>query len=226
MQQRVTEIAESTVELSKGDTLVHSGAPFKHLYLVLSGAFKSVEIGEAGRTQIICFHGPRELMGLSGFAQHICATDLVAIAPSLVCEFPVAALQLALGADRLLLDHLLTYVSERLAQAEHDQFMLGSLSATQKIAFFLLRMQGKLRRSGEDPRRLELPMTREEIGSYLGLTMETVSRLFSQLQTEGVARVDKRSVWILREDLLQIWRDEGVEFTPPTRKKPPMLKIA
>lgn len=226
LQQRVTEAAAAMVEVNKGETLAHSGMPFKHLHLVVSGAFKSVQLGEDGRTQIVCFYGRRELMGLSGFAQHVHTTDLVALAPSLICEFPVAAVQSIIDADGMLRDRLLAYVSESLAQAEQDQFMLGSMSATQKIAFFLLRAQDKRRRNAEDPQRFELPMTREEIGSYLGLTMETVSRLFSQLQTQGVVRVDKRLVQILRDDLLQVWRSGGVEFSAPVRKKRPDLKFA
>ncbi len=226
LQQRVTELAEATLELSKGETLAHSGMPFKHLYLVVSGGFKSVQIGEDGQSQIVSFHSPRELMGLSGFAQHAYTTDLIALAPSLVCEFPVAAVESVLGADRTLLDHFLAYISESLARAEQDQFMLGSLSATQKIACFLLRLQDKLRHAAADPECFDLLMTREEIGSYLGLTMETISRLFSQLQTAGVAQVDKRQVRILRGDLLQMWRDDGVEFAAPKRKKIPALKLA
>jgi CRP/FNR family transcriptional regulator len=69
-------------------------------------------------------------------------------------------------------------------------------------------------------------MTREELGSYLGLTMETISRLLSRLHAQNVARIDKRHVHILRDDLLQVWRDEGVDLPLSRRKKPPELKLA
>ncbi|OYV35265.1 MAG: Crp/Fnr family transcriptional regulator [Thiomonas sp. 20-64-5] len=226
LQQRITEVATSTVELARGENLAHSGAAFHHLYLVVSGAFKAVQLGAEGRSQIVCFYGPRELMGLSGFSQRRYTTDLSALMPSVVCEFPVQAIESAVSADRLLLERLLTYVSEGLERAEQDQFMLGSLTAPQKIACFLLRVQAMRRRIGGDANGFDLPMTREELGSYLGLTMETISRLLSHLHAQGVARIDKRHVQILRDDLLQAWRDEGVDLPLSKRKKSPELRVA
>lgn len=225
LQSRVIEHAAATIELRKGETLAHSGAPFHHLYLVAKGAFKSVQLGEDGRSQIVCFHWAHEFMGLGGFARHVQTTDLVALTtPSVVCEFPVNGHDALTQVHPALLGHLLGCVSESLAQAEHDQFMLGSLSATQKIACFFLRTQDKLLRAGLNPDVFELPMTREEIGSYLGLTMETVSRLLSHLRAQGVAEVDKKQVRILRDDVLRAWRDEGVGF--PEQRAKPVLNVA
>ncbi|MGC8702966.1 MAG: Crp/Fnr family transcriptional regulator [Thiomonas sp.] len=226
LQQRITEVATSTIELARGEILAHSGAAFHHLYLVVSGAFKAVQLGAEGKSQIVCFYGPRELMGLSGFSHRCYTSDLVALAPSVVCEFPVQSVESAISADRALLERLLIYISENLERAEHDQFMLGSLTAPQRIACFLQRMQTARGRLGEDVHSFELPMTREELGSYLGLTMETISRLLSHLHAQDVARIDKRHVHILRDDLLQVWRDEGVDLPLPKRKKPPELKLA
>ncbi|MGE0073331.1 MAG: Crp/Fnr family transcriptional regulator [Thiomonas sp.] len=226
LQQQVTELATGTVELARGETLVHSGVAFDHLYLVLSGAFKAVKLGADGSSQIVCFYEPRELMGLSGFSHRVYTTDLVALAPSVVCEFPVQTIEAAVSHNRPLLDGLLAAVSESLERAELDQYMLGSLSAPQKIACFLLHMQAKRRRTAGDVHQFELPMTREELGSYLGLTMETISRLMSHLQAEGVAQIDKRQVHILRDDLLHVWREGGVELPLPKRKKPTELRLA
>jgi len=226
LQQRITEVATSTIELVRGETLAHSGGAFHDLFLVVSGAFKAVQLGADGTSQIVCFYGPRELMGLSGFSHRCYTTDLVALAPSIVCEFPVQSVESAIRTDRALLERLLSYVSENLERAEHDQFMLGSLTAPQRMASFLLRVQAARRRRGEDVHSFELPMTREELGSYLGLTMETISRLLSHLQAQGVARIDKRHVHILRDDLLQVWRDEGVDLPLTRRKKTPELKLA
>lgn len=226
LRQRVTEAAEATLELSRGETLVHSGMPFKHLYLVVSGGFKAVEIGENGQSQIVSFHYARELMGLSGFAQQRYTTDLIALAPSLICEFSMAAVESIVGADRSLLNHLLAYASESLARAEHDQFRLGSMSATQKIASFLLHRQEQLRQAGEKCDRFELLMTREELGSYLGLSMETISRLLSHLQELGVVRVDKRLIEILSEDPLRAWLDGAVTLPASSCHKPSAKRAA
>jgi len=226
LRQRITEASEATLELSRGETLAHSGMPFKHLFLVVNGGFKAVQIGESGQSQIVSFHLARELMGLSGFAHQRYTTDLVALAPSLVCEFPMTAVQALIGANHLLLEHLLAYVSESLARAEQDQLMLGSMSATQKIAMFLLDRQERQRQAAEDPRRFELLMTREELGSYLGLSMETISRLLSQLQEQGVMRVDKRLIEILREDQLRVWLDGAVNLPMSSRRKPAAKRAA
>lgn len=208
----VTKHTAATVELRKGETLVHTGMPFHHVYLVTAGAFKSVQLGEDGQSQVTSFHWPREFMGLDGFLRRAYTTDLVALTtPAVVCEFPVHPPDSRMAVAVPLLELLLEYVSEGLAQAEYDQFMLGSLSATQKIASFLLQTQDKLRRAGLNPDVFALPMTREEIGSYLGLTMETVSRLLTHLRTHGVAEVDKKQVRILRADILRAWQVDGDE---------------
>ena len=218
----VAKHAAATIELRKGETLVHTGMPFHHVYLVTAGAFKSVQLGEDGQSQVTSFHWPREFMGLGGFSRHVHTTDLVALTtPALVCEFPVHPLDSRATVAPPLLALLLEYVSEGLAQAEYDQFMLGSLTAAQKIASFLLQTQDKLRRAGMNPDVFALPLTREDIGSYLGLTMETVSRLLTQLRTHGVAEVDKKLVRILRDDVLRAWRTEGGESLPDHRAGPP-----
>lgn len=202
----------ATIELRKGETLIHTGMPYQHIYLVTGGAFKSVQLGEDGQSQVISFHWPREFMGLGGFSRRAHTTDLVALTtPALVCEFPIHAFDARATAASPLLGLLLEYVSEGLAQAEYDQFMLGSLNATQKISSFFLQTQHKLRRAGMNADVFELPMTREEIGSYLGLTMETVSRLLTHLRVHGVAEVDKKWVRILRADILHAWQVDGDE---------------
>ncbi|MDY0329738.1 MAG: Crp/Fnr family transcriptional regulator [Thiomonas sp.] len=220
LRQRITETAEATLELNRGEILVHSGEPFKYLYLLLSGGFKAEEIGEDGLSQIVSFHYAGEFMGLSAFAEQRYMVDLIALVPSSVCEFPMAGVQAIMQDDRALLDRLLIYVSDRLMRAEQDQLMLGSMSSTQKIAHFLVDRLEASRRGAQAESRFELPMTRKELGSYLGLSMETVSRLLSHLQEQGVVRVDKRQIEILREDQLRVWLDGVVSLPASSRGKP------
>jgi CRP/FNR family transcriptional regulator len=194
--------------LNRGERLARRGDPFRSLYLIVQGAFKLVQAGEAAGEQIVSFHGPRDWIGLDGFATRVHPTDLVALQSAMVCEFPIQAIEALAQNDVSLLDRLLAYVSERLAQAEQLQHMLGAMGATQKIAFFFMHLPNILTASDSAATVYELPMTRAEIGNFLGLSMETASRLISRLQAAGAISIERRRVHLLRPDVLRAWQAE------------------
>jgi len=212
LRARLADYASATIALGRGEQLARRGEPFRNLYLIVQGAFKLVHVGEGGGEQIVSFHGPRDLIGLDGFATHVHATDLVALQSSMVCEFPIAAIEALAESDPNLLDHLLAYISEQLAAAEQLQHMLGSMSATQKIAFFFMHLHEVLPGTDSVAMVYELPMTRAEIGNFIGLSMETASRLISRLQAAGAISIKRRHVRFLRIDVLRAWQTSSSSF--------------
>lgn len=207
LRARLRLLAVHRIQVAHGETLLHAGAAFRHLYAVCKGSFKSVFLGEDGGQQIIAFHWPRQLLGLSGYAEKACLTDLIALEPTEAYEFSWHAIEALARESPEFLEHLLDSMSERLALAKRDQFMLGSMCSTQKIAYFLLQMAAHAPACGLAAGSFALPMTREDIGSYLGLTMETVSRLLSQLSKAGVVLIDRKRVTLRKSDVLQAWLD-------------------
>lgn len=214
LKTRVADCASATIALGRGERLARRGDPFRSLYLIVHGAFKLVQTGEEGGEQIVSFHGARDWIGLDGFASRTHPTDLVALQSAMVCEFPIQAIEALAESDANLLDRLLAYVSDRLAQAERLQHMLGAMVATQKIAFFFLNLNTVLPSTDGAEATYDLPMTRAEIGNFLGLSMETTSRLISRLQAAGAINIERRRVQLLQPDILRAWQQSERTVAP------------
>lgn len=210
-----TEMARLALAVSshvKGEVLAHTGAMFRRLYLVVHGAFKSVQISANGQAQVINFHGPRDFMGLGGFAEHTYTTDLIALQQSTICEFPVAEVEALAQRSPALLECLLSQISRNLAGAEHDQFMLGSMTGAQKIADFILRQKS------HSDGVLDLPMSREDLGSFLGLTAESVCRLLYMLRDQRIIAVERRRLRVLDRRALEAWAGDKDVLFPGSRR--------
>ncbi len=178
----------AVLELDRGETLAHAGAQLQSLYLLASGAFKSVMLGEDGSQQVVYFYWPGELMELNALAARRYLTDVVAVAPSRVYELPMQRIERLGQLQPRLLESLLEHVSDRLAEAERSQYMLGSLNAAQRMAFLLTDTLQRREHAPALP-LLPLPMNRGELASYLGIAPETVSRLLGWFRRQGIIRM-------------------------------------
>lgn len=216
----LSKLVSSVGEFNTGDTVVHSGSKFNALRLLVDGAFKSVMLGEDGKQQVIHFYWPTELMALDAFSSLRHTTDLVALRPSLVYEFSLKSIEQAAENSPDFFESLLTFVSDRLVEAESDQFMLGSLQATQRLAFFLIMTKQALKETGFDDGAIELPMTRRDIGSYLGLTTESVSRLISWMEKESMIDVHRRFIRLLDLQRIQSLLGETPSGSPLSSPHP------
>ena len=183
--------------LQPGERLFEAGTPQSALYAVHAGFLKTCRPLQAGTSQVVGLHIMGDVLGLDGISSRVHATDAVALTSGEVCV-------IALGhADRLMeRDHtsgarLRALLSEHVARAG-DQFVtLGSLSAQQRVAAFLLDMSDRWAARGYSATIFDLCMTRKDIGSYLGLTFETVSRMLSDFRDLRWLRVDGRRVELL-----------------------------
>jgi CRP/FNR family transcriptional regulator len=190
-------LAQLKRRLRSGQHLYRNGEAAESLFVVRSGFMKSSVITSDGREQVIQFHMMGDLIGLPAMSGHAHATDAVALEDTEVCEIPFAALQrLTLRVPAL--QHRLYCLMTHELRADRDALVrLGTMRAEERVASFLLDLGQRYRVLGFSALRFVLRMSRADIGSYLGLRLETVSRLLSRFQAEGLLRVEGKSVQIL-----------------------------
>ena len=185
------------------EPLYRSGDPFLSLYAVRAGFFKTCVTGESGRGQVTGFQMAGELLGFDGIGteQHTC--DAIALEDSHVCVIWFEQLE-ALSHDLPKFQHQIHKIMSREIVREHGvMLLLGGMRAEERLATFLLNLLHRLRLRGFSSSSMLLRMTREEIGSYLGLKLETISRAFSKFQEDGLLEVKQRSVRVVDEAALR-----------------------
>jgi CRP/FNR family transcriptional regulator len=186
------EMVYTRKRVRRGDALYHAGSGFDSLYAVRSGFFKSSLVLEDGRDQVTGFHMAGEILGMDGIGTGSHAMDTTALEDSEVCVIPYAHL-----ADPALQRQLHKVMSRELVRDQGVMMLLGTMRAEERLAAFLLNLSQRFVARGFSQHEFHLRMTREEIGSYLGLSLETVSRLFSRFQDEGLITVQQKHIRIL-----------------------------
>lgn len=183
--------------VTEGQTLYHAGERFQFIYAVRAGTFKTCITLSDGREQVSGFQMAGELMGLDGVAQGSHASTATALEDAEICAIPYASLS-ELSAQRPKMQHLVSRLMSREIVREHSlMLLLGSMNAEERLAAFLLNLSARLKARGYSGSEFHLRMSRAEIGSYLGMKLETVSRTFSAFQQQGLMVVDKRHIRIL-----------------------------
>lgn len=197
--------------LGPGDTLIHPGMEFARLYLVRYGTLKTVVMDGEGDQQIAGLHGSGDILGFDGLENGIHQCDVSALDYSGVCVFRfdhVCQLASEIGRVQQLLFRSLSRV---MAQDRHLMLLLGHMDGEQRMAHFLLAFQKMHAPNLAGRSAFNLMMTRQEIGSYLGMTLESVSRNLSKFHRRGWIRLDRRQVEILEPAALttQLERRRG-----------------
>jgi len=195
--QRLDEIVATRRKLKRGDALFRNGEAFTSLYAIRTGFFKTCITTEDGRDQVTGFQMAGEIMGLDGVAhdQHSC--DAIALEDAEVCVMPYERLEDLSREVNALQHHVHKIMSREIVREHGVMLLLGSMRAEERLAAFLLNLVQRLHARGFSQTELVLRMTREEIGSYLGLKLETVSRTFSKFVDEGIVEVKQRHVRIV-----------------------------
>ncbi|SAL21265.1 Crp/FNR family transcriptional regulator [Caballeronia peredens] len=201
-----------TRTIERGDALYCAGEPLRSLYTVQSGCFKTVatfpgtDDANTPHTQVTGFHLPNETLGLDGVCTARHESDAVALEASVVRIMPVGILEPLCREYAAMQHELLAIMSAEIVRASRLALMLGTMPARERVAAFLLdffeRFDASMASSGEQATDLLLPMTRADIGSYLGLELETVSRMLSKLQREGAIGLNGRQVRIVDRAIL------------------------
>jgi CRP/FNR family transcriptional regulator len=201
--ERLDELVATRRKIKKGTTLFSNGEKFTSLYAIRTGFFKTCLASEDGRDQVTGFQMAGEIIGLDGIVndQHSC--DAIALEDAEVCVMPFDRIEEISREVTALQHHVHKIMSREIVREHGVMLLLGSMRAEERLAAFLLNLVQRLHSRGFSQTELVLRMTREEIGSYLGLKLETVSRTFSKFVDDGIVEVNQRHVKILNAEALQ-----------------------
>ena len=199
---RLDSIVCSTRLIRRGESLYHAGDAFESIYAVRTGCFKTVVMHRDGHEQVTGFHIAGEPLGLDGVCsdEHNC--DAIALEDSTVCVIPFHLLEEMCHDVKSMQQHLHRMMSGEIVRESGLMMLLGTMSAEQRVAAFLMNLSTRMKARGYSAAKFNLRMTREEIGSYLGLKLETVSRMFSKLQKQGVVDTNGKQITILDNEKL------------------------
>ncbi len=194
---RVDQMVADRTSLAAGDTLYHAGSPFRALYVIKTGALKTQVVSEGGELQVLGFHLPGEIMGFDALAteRHQCSAE--ALEASSVCRLPYVELERICSTVPGLQRQFMRLVSREIGDDHDHVAMMGRSQAISQLALFLHSLSKRQERLGRSPDQLTLSMSRSDLANYLGLVLETVSRLFGRLQDMGLIEVRRREIKIL-----------------------------
>ena len=196
--EQLDAVIRQSRRLKKGEYLFRAGEPFSSLYAIRTGFFKTTVASQDGRDQVTGFFMSGELIGMDGICSHVHSCDAVALEDSEVCEIPFSSLEQLLGNMPTLLRHFHRMMSQEITREQSVMLLLGNMQATQRFAAFIVNLASRYEARGYSGSNFQLRMSREEIGNYLGLTIESVSRLLSKFKKEGWLRVSNREIEILQ----------------------------
>jgi CRP/FNR family transcriptional regulator len=195
--KQVDALVGNRTKLKKNDSLYRAGEPFHALFAIRLGSLKTTVLAEDGREQVSGYHMLGDIIGLDGIGTDRHGCQAIALEDTEVCVLPFERIEELARSVPALQHNLHQFLSKEISRDHNIMLLLGSMRAEERLAVFLLNLAERYRRRGYSSTEYVLRMTREEIGSYLGLKLETVSRLFSRFQEVGLIQVQGRAVKLL-----------------------------
>lgn len=200
---KLDALIDTRRKIKKGQHLYRSGDAFTAIYAVKMGFFKTDVLLEDGRYQVTGFQMAGELIGLDGISAEIHTCNSIALEDAEVCAIPFAELESLAMKVPALQRHLHKVMSREIVRDHGVMTLLGTMRAEERLAAFLLNLAQRFQARGYSSSDFYLRMTREEIGSYLGLKLETISRTFSHFQELGIISVQNKHVTIQQAECLR-----------------------
>lgn len=201
---KLDQIINRRRKVPRDGFLYRMGDPFRSLYAIRVGHFKTYQVNAAGEQHITGFQMTGELLGMDAIStdRHHC--DAVALEDSEVCEIPFSTLQTLFASIPTLLHHFHRMMSQEITREQSVMLLLGNMRAEQRFAAFLVNLASRYAARGYSSTGFQLRMTREEIGNYLGLTIESVSRLLSRFKKQGLIDVKNRELTLIDVPALKV----------------------
>lgn len=197
-------VVEQPKPLHKSDYLYRDGDKSLAIFAVRSGCVKTMTESANGDEQIVGFHLPGELLGLDGFADGAYTCNAVALETSSVCELPLDNLEELCGRLPGLQKQMRRIMGKEVANDHKMLLLLGKMTSEERLASFLLSMSSRMEERHWKESEFNLSMPRQDIANYLGMAVETVSRLFAAFQNDKIIEVDRRHITILDMDRLKV----------------------
>jgi CRP/FNR family transcriptional regulator len=201
--EQLDSIVQRGKPLQKGEHLYQEGASFSAVYAVRSGAIKAYRVTDDGREQVTGFYFPGEILGMDGISKNAHACSARALETSAVCEIPFSSLQDLSVQMPDLQRHFFQLMSREITEDQQLITLLSKNTAEERIAALMLSISARNSRRKLSATQFRLPMSRIDIGNYLGLTVETVSRVFSRLQKLGILEVSNKEIKVCDPDGLR-----------------------
>jgi len=201
--EQLEKVIKRTHSLQTGDYLFRAGQEFQYIYALRSGSIKLNLMDEQGNDQILGFYFPGEILGLDAIdkKQHLCSA--VALETSSYCAFSFSNLSEICQLVPGLQNQMLRLMSRELTHENELLLMIGTKNAEERMATFLITLSSRFHQLGYSAKEIKLSMSRQEIANYLGLTIETVSRIMSRFQREQLISVNRKQVNIKNPDVLK-----------------------
>lgn len=188
--------------VQKNDSIFKQGERSGCIYAVRSGSVKTYTTAKDGEEQVLGFHLPGEILGLDGLDNQIHSCSGVALNTATICELPIDELNALCVKIPGLQKQLLSLISDEITKDHTMLLLLARRTAEQKLATFLINLSGRFKARGYSESEYDLTMSRSDIGNYLGLADETVSRLFSRLKETKIVDAERKKISILSHSLL------------------------
>lgn len=202
--ERVEALVSTRKKVRRGDSLFRAGDKFASLYAVRIGFLKSTVVSTDGREQVTGFHMAGELVGLDGISNETHTCEMVALEDSDVCVIPYERVEEVASQVPTLRNHFHKVMSREIVREHGVMLLLGTMHAEERLAAFLLNLSQRFESRGYSRSEFVLRMTRAEIGSFLGLKLETVSRALSRFAQDGLIDVNQKRIQITDPDGLRV----------------------
>lgn len=200
---QLEDLVASRKRIRRGEPLFRAGDKFDCIYAIRLGFLKSSVMSSDGREQVTNFHMSGELLGLDGIANDVYSCDVVALEDTEVCMIPYERILAACNEIPDYSIHFQKILSREIVRQHGLMLLLGSMHAEERLAAFLLSLAQRFESRGYSRTEFVLRMTRAEIGSYLGLKLETVSRVLSRFGHDNLIAVNQKHVHIIDADGLR-----------------------
>lgn len=200
---KLDQIVEKGAQLQRGETLYKQDGEFRSVYAVRAGAIKAYHIDSSGHEQVVGFYLPGEILGTDGIGGHRYNNTAVALDTTAVCEIPFAQLEQLSAQLPFLQRHFFRIMSREITDDQKMLTLISKNTADERLASFLISLSTRHAQRQLSGSQFLLPMSRQDIGNFLGLTIETVSRVFTRFRKNLLIEVDGKYVQILNIDALK-----------------------
>ncbi len=200
---QLDDIVQRGRPLQKNQHIYREGEEFQSIYAVRSGAIKAYSVTDEGEEQVTGFYFPGEILGMDGIGQNRFASSAQAMDVSAICEIPFHRMEELSAKLPSMQKHFFKLLSQEIVEDQRHITLLSKNSAEERLAALLVSISARHSRRGLSANSFRLPMTRGDIGNFLGLTIETVSRVFSRFAKQGLINISNKEVDILDLDSLR-----------------------
>jgi CRP/FNR family transcriptional regulator len=208
---QIERLLTKRIRFRRRHAIYRSGDGFDALYAICAGSCKTVLLARDGQEQVAGYHIGGEIIGIDGISSNVHECEATALEDMEVCRIPFERIENFARFSDQFRHNLYMLLSQESSRVQALTHILGSMRAEKRLAIFLLDLSHRYKARGFSSCEFVLRMTREEIGSYLGLKLETVSRLFSRFQNDGVLQVQGRLVKLLDQAVLSRLADSSVQ---------------